>query len=106
MTTIVRESDAMTSLVKRASGIHPLRLIGWSLVGLVLMAPLVAMQFTREVAWTVYDFLFAGVLLVGAGILIELAVRKVRSRAGAAIAAAAIVLAVLLIWAQGAVGLF
>lgn len=96
----------MTSLVKRAGGIHPLRLIGWGLVGLVLLTPLAAMQFTREVAWTATDFLLAGVLLIGAGILIELLVRKISNRGAAFMSVGAVILGVLLIWAQGAVGIF
>lgn len=88
-----------------AMGLGWLRPVGWGLVALILLTPLVAMQFTHDVAWTASDFLFAGVLLGGAGALIELAARKVRSRAGVAMVAGAVVLAVLLIWAQGAVGI-
>ncbi|WP_395944011.1 hypothetical protein [Brevundimonas sp.] len=88
------------------TGLGWLRPAGWGLVALALLTPLVAMQFTREVAWTASDFLFAAGLLVGAGLLIELAVLKVRNRTGAAIIAGVVVLAVLLIWAQGAVGIF
>jgi hypothetical protein len=57
------------------------------------------------VAWTLFDFVFAGVLLVGTGLLLELAVRKapnIEYRFGAAIALAA---AFLLIWLSGAVGI-
>lgn len=86
-------------------GLSWLRPVGWGLVVLILLTPLIAMRFTPEVAWTASDFLFAAVLLVGAGVLIELAVRKVRNRAGALMVAGAVVLAVLLIWAQGAVGI-
>jgi hypothetical protein len=42
----------------------------------VLLLPLVAMQFTDEVDWGVFDFVFAGILLAGGGMLLELAVRK------------------------------
>jgi hypothetical protein len=42
----------------------------------ILLVPLVAMQFTDEVDWGVFDFVLAGVLLAGSGLLIELAVRK------------------------------
>ncbi|OIJ44082.1 hypothetical protein [Massilia timonae] len=35
---------------------------------LILLAPLVAMQFTREVAWTGRDFGAAALLLAGAGL--------------------------------------
>ena len=78
----------------------------WAAIGLLLMAPLAAMQFTREVAWTAYDFAFAGVLLVGAGLAAELAVRKLPNRNARLFAAGVILLAVVLIWADGAVGVF
>jgi hypothetical protein len=42
----------------------------------VLLVPLVAMQFTDEVNWTLADFVLAGALLGGSGLLLELAVRK------------------------------
>ena len=44
-----------------------------SAAGLLLLLPLVAMQFTNEVNWTFSDFLVAGILLFGTGGLIELA---------------------------------
>jgi hypothetical protein len=52
----------------------------------VLLVPLVAMQFTSEVDWSLFDFAFAAALLAGAGLLLELAVRRphiVAYRAGA-----------------------
>jgi hypothetical protein len=44
--------------------------------GLVLLLPLVAMQITDEVDWGVFDFVAAGVLVAGTGLLLERAVRK------------------------------
>lgn len=96
----------MSMVVKQAGAAHPLRLIGWGLVVLILSAPLVAMQFSHEVDWTGSDFLFAGVLLIGAGALIELTLAVVKRRSLALVVCAAVVLAVLLIWAEGAVGVF
>jgi hypothetical protein len=62
----------------------------------VLLVPLVAMQFSDEVDWSVADFVFAGVLLGGTGLLLELAARKPGNLAlrlaAAAIGVAAIVL--------------
>jgi hypothetical protein len=62
----------------------------------VLLLPLVAMQFTDEVDWGVADFVLAGLLLGGTGLLLELAVRRpgnlVYRAAAAAIGVAAIVL--------------
>jgi hypothetical protein len=83
-----------------------LRILAWGLVAVVLITPLVAMQFTTEVNWTTRDFVFAGALLIGAGLLIELVLWKARTQALRIGAALAIVAAVLVIWAQGAVGIF
>jgi len=63
---------------------------------LILLLPLVAMQFSDEVDWSLADFVFAGVLLVGSGLLLEAAASRPRNlayRAAAiAIGVAAIVL--------------
>jgi hypothetical protein len=48
-------------------------------VAIVLSAPLVAMQFTDEVVWTVWDFLVVGVLLAVIGIALELAAKRAGS---------------------------
>ncbi len=96
----------MSTVAKRVGGIHLWRLIGWGLAALALLAPLVAMQFTRDIDWTGSDFLFAGVLLIGGGALIELTLASVKRRSLALTVCAAVVLAVLLIWAEGAVGVF
>lgn len=83
----------------------PRRKAAWAAAGLVLLVPLVAMQLTDEVNWTLSDFVFAGALLFGALGAYELAVRTTGShsyRAGAGIALAA---AVLLLWGNAAAGL-
>jgi hypothetical protein len=48
--------------------------VGWSATGLLLLLPLVAMQFTEEVDWGVGDFVIFGSLLVAAGVTFELVV--------------------------------
>jgi hypothetical protein len=48
-------------------------------VALVLSAPLVAMQFSDDVAWTLSDFVVVGVLVATIGSAIELAVKKAGS---------------------------
>jgi len=40
------------------------RIAAWAAAALLLLLPLVAMQFTDEVVWDVADFAFAGALLV------------------------------------------
>ena len=75
------------------------------IVSSLLLVPLIAMQFTNEVNWTLADFVFAGVLLLGAGFLCELVIRKV-TKVGLRIGIFLAVLAILLlVWAELAVGI-
>lgn len=72
----------------------------------LLLIPFVAMQFTAEVNWKPLDFVAAGVLLLSAGFACELILRFVKG-VGMRIAALALVLLVLLlVWAELAVGIF
>src|SRR5688572_19019351 len=72
--------------------------------GLILLIPLIAMQFTGEVAWTLSDFVIAGALLFGTGLMFVLAARKTRKhRVAIGIVLAA---ALLLIRIELAVGIF
>ena len=73
---------------------------------LILLAPIVAMQLTDEVQWTLMDFVVAGVLLLVTGLLLNFALEKVKHpkyRIGVAVA---IIAGLLLIWAELAVGIF
>ncbi len=81
------------------------RIAGWGVAGLILLAPLVAMQLTDEVQWTAGDFAFAAILLGGVGGAFELAVRKTGDAAYRAAAGVALGAMLLLIWINGAVGL-
>lgn len=70
----------------------------------LLLIPLVAMQFTHEVIWTLSDFVVAGILLFGAGLTYALVARlggtgTYRVAVGVAVAAG-----LLLIWGNLAVG--
>ena len=49
--------------------------------GLILLIPAVMMLISDDAAWGVFDFVFAGVLLAGTGLLLELAARKPRNLA-------------------------
>lgn len=77
-----------------------------SAAGLLLLVPLVAMQFTSEVNWTFSDFIVAGVLLFGTGGLIELAVRKIHKVSTRVWVILGILVALLLVWIELAVGIF
>ena len=83
------------------------RLIGIVLaVAILLLIPLTAMQFTNEVKWTPLDFIVAGVLLLGTGLMCEPVLRKVKVGWQRIAVCAAILGALVLIWLELAVGLF
>jgi len=74
------------------------------IAALILLIPWLAMQFTDEVNWTLFDFMVAGVLLFGTGILCEIALRKISSQKSRIIACAIILFFFFLVWLEIAVG--
>jgi len=82
------------------------RLIGIVLVVMImLLVPFIAMRFTNEVKWSAIDFLSAAFLLLGTGLLCELVLRKVKRWEYRVALCAAILFALLIVWAELAVGL-
>lgn len=75
-------------------------------IALLLLIPLIAMQFTDEVNWSVFDFVIAGTLLFGTGVLCELALRKIKPFKSRIVIVTFILLVLLAIWAELAVGIF
>ena len=75
------------------------------IAALILSVPLVAMQVTDEVVWSRFDFVVAGMLLVGTGLLLELAARTARNHSYRVAAVVAIAAAFLLVWLNLAVGI-
>jgi len=75
-------------------------------VALLLLIPLIAMQFTDEVNWSLFDFIVAGVLLLGTGLLCEFVIRKVNKIKYRIAICAALLAALFLIWVELAVGIF
>ena len=97
----------MTGNVENVSGRRGsrLRIVAWTTAALLLLLPLIAMQFTDEVNWSLSDFVIFGGLLLGAGVAYELAVRMTANSAYRIAFGVAIVAAFLLVWVNGAVGL-
>ncbi|WP_437627810.1 hypothetical protein [Sorangium sp. So ce1151] len=77
----------------------------WGAAALVLLLPLVAMQFTAEVDWDLADFVIFGAMLVGACGTYELAARSTGNRAYRAAVGVALAAAFVLVWMNLAVGI-
>ncbi len=76
------------------------------IVGVLLLIPFFAMQFSSEVFWTVSDFIIMGILLLVTGLGIDLVLRKVSSSKNRLIIGGIILAVFFMIWAELAVGVF
>jgi hypothetical protein len=81
------------------------RIAPWLIAALILLLPLVAMQFTDEVVWDETDFAVIGAMLFGACGAYELVARMTWNIAYRAAVGVAIVAAFILIWLNLAVGI-
>lgn len=72
---------------------------------LVLLVPLLAMLFSDEVDWGVGDFVVVGILLAGVGMAYQLIVTGVKNNSRLAVIGIVLAAAMLLIWAELAVGI-
>lgn len=73
--------------------------------GSLLMIPMVAMQFTDEVTWTLTDFILGGILLFGTGLIYSVITRKTFGTAYRFGIGLALLAGLCLIWVNGAVGI-
>lgn len=79
-------------------------LIILSVAGILLLVPLVAMQLTDTFNWSMFDFMIAGALLFGVGLMCDLVLRVVTNRKHRVVACTLLLLLFLLVWAELAVG--
>ena len=75
-------------------------------VVVLLFIPLLAMQFTKEVNWDLFDFIAASVLLMGAGLAGVIILMKVRKIEFRFILLLLLIMVVVITWAELAVGIF
>lgn len=75
-------------------------------IAIILLIPLVAMQFTDEVKWTPFDFAVAAALLLSTGLMCELILRIIKKPLYRIILCVLLLLALVLIWLELAVGIF
>jgi hypothetical protein len=76
------------------------------LVGALLLIPLIGMQVSDEVNWSVFDFIVAAVLLLIAGSAVLLVVNKVKAKKSRTLLVVGILFLLFLVWAELAVGIF
>ncbi len=72
----------------------------------LLCIPFIAMKFTNEVNWNFFDFLVAGILLFGTGLVLEIILRRIKTKRSKIILSVILFLILFLIWAELAVGIF
>jgi hypothetical protein len=73
---------------------------------ILLLIPFIAMQFTDEVNWSLLDFVVAGALLLSTGLMCELVIRKIDKIKYRIAICVALLVVLILIWAELAVGIF
>lgn len=78
----------------------------FSIPFVLLSIPLIAMQFTKEVNWTMSDFVIMGILLFATVFTIDFVLKKVKTFKSRLILVLGIVALLILIWAEMAVGIF
>lgn len=72
----------------------------------LLSVPLVAMQFTNEVNWSIFDFLVAAVLLYSAATSVEFIMQKVKKTILKIVLMLVLAMMFSILWLELAVGLF
>lgn len=72
----------------------------------ILLIPLIAMNFTTTVYWTLFDFVVIGTLLIGTGLTLEFILRKIKSVRYRILAGIILFSLLFLIWIELAVGIF
>lgn len=81
-----------------------LRRLVWAGAVALLALPAVAMLFTSEVNWGPEDFAVGGVLLLGTAFVLDRVLGSGLSRRAMLVVAGAVLLALLFVWAELAVG--
>ena len=78
----------------------------YTLAAGILCIPFFGMQLSDEVKWSGYDFMMAGVMLFGTAIGIDLILRTIEKPSHRILLIVTVVCALLLVWAELAVGIF
>ena len=78
----------------------------YSLPFAILSIPFIAMQFTKEVNWTLSDFVIICGMLFATVFAIDLVLKKFKTLKSRLVIVSVIVLLLMIVWAEMAVGIF
>jgi len=78
----------------------------YSAAALLLAVPLIAMQFTTEVNWTISDVVIAAALLFTTAFSVDFVLKKVKTFNSRLLLIFGILAILILIWVEMAVGIF
>ena len=78
----------------------------YGLAALLLVIPFIGMQFTKEINWSSFDFLVAGILLFGTAFCVDMVLKMEKKNAKRMFYIVIILLALFLFWAELALGIF
>ncbi len=78
----------------------------YGFAALLLVIPFIGMQFAKEINWSGFDFLIAGILLFGTAFCLDMVLKMEKRNAKRMFYIVLILLALFLIWAELAVGIF
>jgi hypothetical protein len=100
MNTVNKENE----LMKQNLGNNILRVVG--ITACILMIPLTLTMFTGEVAWSLFDFIVVGALLMTAGLAYVFIANNMASRRNRILVALAIAAVFAVVYVDLAVGIF
>jgi len=72
----------------------------------ILFIPLIGMNLTNDVKWTLFDFVVMGILLIGTGLTLEFILRKIKTLRYRVLFVITLFVVLFLIWVELAVGIF
>jgi hypothetical protein len=76
------------------------------IIGFLLLLPLIAMRFTHEVMWTLSNFALAAVILISAVVVWSIAVSRLHTKKNRTIVGVLLLIVLIMIWIELAVGIF
>ena len=74
--------------------------------GALLLVPFIGSQFSQEVHWSGFDYIIAAILLGGTSFLLDFVLAKAKNKQSRWAWGIIVVLALALVWAELAVGVF